>query len=189
MPANSWHYPVTALTMAAATSSPDTASYWTQALAEELLRFLTGRIRCPEAAADLTQETFLRFHQFIQTSPPNNARALAYRIAVNLANDYQRKIKVRETYNADTDFTTLEDVHPSALPGPEQVVMAQQQLECLQDALDELTEECRTAFQLHSLHGLTYPEIAAQLGISRSLVGRHLVKALAHSKQRLKDSE
>ncbi len=172
-----------------ATSSPDMALYWNQALAEELLRFLTGRLKCPEVAADLTQETYLRFHQFIQTTPPNNARALAYRIAVNLANDYQRKVKVRETYNANTDFTILEDVHPSALPGPEQVVMAQQQLQCLQDALNELTEECRTAFLLHSVHGLTYPEIAAQLGISRSLVGRHLVKALAHSKQRLKASE
>ncbi|MEQ1558296.1 MAG: sigma-70 family RNA polymerase sigma factor [Methyloglobulus sp.] len=172
-----------------AISSLDMASYWNQALADELLRFLTGRLKCPEVAADLTQETYLRFHQFIQTTPPNNARALAYRIAVNLANDYQRKVKVRGTYNADTDFTILEDIHPSAMPGPEQVVMAQQQLQCLQDALDELSEECRTAFLLHSVHGLTYPEIAAELGISRSLVGRHLVKALAHSKQRLKASE
>jgi RNA polymerase sigma-70 factor (ECF subfamily) len=172
-----------------ASSTTDMALYWNEALAEELLRFLTMRIKCPEAAADLTQETFLRFHQFIQATPPNNARALAYRIAVNLANDYQRKVKVRETYNSNTDFSTVEEVHPSELPGPEQVVMAQQELKCLQDALDELTEECRTAFLLHSVHGLTYPEIATQLGISRSLVGRHLVRALAHSKQRLKAAE
>jgi RNA polymerase sigma factor (sigma-70 family) len=169
--------------------SPEIPLFWSESLAEELLRFLTGRLKCPEVAADLTQETYLRFHQFIQTTPPNNARALAYRIAVNLANDNQRKVKVRDNYNANTDFATLEGLHPSDMPGPEQTVMAKQQLQCLQDALDELTEECRTVFLLHSIHGMTYPEIAVQLGISRSLVGRHLVKALAHSKQRLKDSE
>jgi RNA polymerase sigma-70 factor (ECF subfamily) len=170
-------------------STPDIFLYWTESLAEELLRFLTGRTKCPEVAADLTQETFLRFHHFIQTTPPNNARAVAYRIAINLANDYQRKVKVRDGYNANTDLKALEDIQPSEIPGPEQIVMAQQQLQCLQNALNELTEECRTAFLLHSIHGLTYPEIADQLGISRSLVGRHLVKALTHSKQRLKDSE
>jgi hypothetical protein len=30
------------------------ALYWNEALAEDLLRFFTGRIKCPEAAADLT---------------------------------------------------------------------------------------------------------------------------------------
>ncbi|MCX7103511.1 MAG: RNA polymerase sigma factor [Methylobacter sp.] len=172
-----------------ATAPPDMALYWNEALAEDLLSFLKGRTKCPEAAADLTQETFLRFHQFIQTTPPNNARAVAYRIAINLANDYQRKVKVRQTYNANLNFTALDDVHPNEIPGPEQIVMAQQQLLCLQDALNELSEECRTVFLLHSVHDLTYLEIAAQLGISRSMVGRHLIMALAHSKQRLKASE
>ena len=170
-------------------SSPDTALYWNPTLAQELLGFLTRRIKCPETAADLTQETYLRFHQFIQTTPPDNARALAYRIAVNLANDYQRKVKIREAYHADIDFSTLEEVHPGTMPGPEQTVMAQQQLGCLQDALDELGDECRTVFLLHSVHGLTYPEIATRLNISRSTVSRHLVKALVHSKQRMKASE
>ncbi len=58
-----------------ASSPPDMALYWNEALAEDLLRFFAGRIKCQEAAADLTHETFLRFHQFIQSTPPNNARA------------------------------------------------------------------------------------------------------------------
>ncbi|NOU21856.1 MAG: sigma-70 family RNA polymerase sigma factor [Methyloglobulus sp.] len=167
--------------------SPDIALFWSESLAEELLCFLTRRLKCSEAAADISHETFLRIYQNIKDNPPNNARAMAFRIAINLANDYQRKIKVRNNYNSDTEFAILEEVRPSEMPGPEQIVMAQQQLQRLQAALDELPVECRTAFLLHSVHGFTYPEIAAQLGISRSLVGRHLVKALAHSKQRLKN--
>lgn len=66
------------------------------------------------------------------------------------------------------------------MPGPEQIVMAQQRLEALQAALGELDVECRTAFLLQSIDGLTHHEIAERLGISRIKVYRHLVKALAH---------
>ncbi|MEQ1557314.1 MAG: hypothetical protein ABL933_00030 [Methyloglobulus sp.] len=37
------------------TQSPDLGLYWSEALADELLNFLTKRVKCPEAAADLTQ--------------------------------------------------------------------------------------------------------------------------------------
>jgi len=65
--------------------------YWSEALGDELLNFLAMRLKCKEIAAEITQETFLRIHQNITTNPPNNARALAYRIAINLANDSSAK--------------------------------------------------------------------------------------------------
>ena len=39
-----------------ASSPPDIALYWNEALAEDLLRFLMGRIKCREAAADLARK-------------------------------------------------------------------------------------------------------------------------------------
>jgi RNA polymerase sigma factor (sigma-70 family) len=167
--------------------SPENAAFWNESLAEELLNFLTKRLKCSETAAEITHETFLRIYQNIIDNPPNNARAMAFHIAINLANDYQRKIKVRNNYTVEVDSTLLADTHASKTPGPEQIVMAQQQLQLLQTALDELPEECRTAFLLHSIEGLTHPEIAVRLGISRSKVWRHLVKALAHCTNRLDD--
>jgi RNA polymerase sigma factor (sigma-70 family) len=167
--------------------SPQNAAFWSESLAEELLHFLTKRLKCSETAAEITHETFLRIYQNIQDNPPNNARAMAFHIAINLANDYQRKIKFRNNFTADVDPYLLADTHASETPGPEQIVMAQQQLQVLQTALDELPEDCRTAFLLHSMDGLTHPEIAARLGISRTKVWRHLVKAVAHCTQRLDD--
>jgi RNA polymerase sigma factor (sigma-70 family) len=161
-------------------STPDIALYWNDSLAEELLHFLIRRLKCPDTAAEITHETYIRFCQTSDAAPVNNARALAYRIAINLANDYQRKIKVRNQYNVEINPDFAEDAYPSEMPGPEQIVMAQKRLEALQVALDELDVECRTAFLLQSIDGLTHHAIAERLGISRIKVYRHLVKALAH---------
>jgi RNA polymerase sigma-70 factor (ECF subfamily) len=169
--------------------SPDIALYWNVSLADDLLRFLTGRLNCPEAAADLTHETFLRLHQFVQDNPPDNARALAYRIAINLATDYQRKIKVRENITVVIEPGLLADISASTAPGPEQIVMAKQRLQQFHSVLDELPANCRTAFLLHGIDGLTYEEIAVQMGISDSMVYKHLTKAINHCIKRLGDSE
>ncbi len=167
--------------------SPENAAFWSESLAEELLRFLTKRLKCSEVAADITHETFLRIYQNIQDNPPNNARAMAFHIAINLANDYQRKIKFRNNFTADVEPNLLADTYASETLGPEQIVMAQQQVEILQSALDELPEDCRKAFLLHGIEGLTHPEIATCLGISTSKVWRLLVKAVAHCTERMED--
>lgn len=171
------------------TPSFDIALFWTDSLAEELLRFLTRRVNCPEAAADLTHETFLRLHDYVKASPPNNARALAYRIAVNLATDYQRKIKVRENLTVEIDPEHLTEMVASATPGPEQIVMDRQRFSRFEASLAELPTDCRAAFRLHSIHGLTYAQIAVQLGISISMVYKHLSRALEHCIQRMDEEE
>jgi RNA polymerase sigma factor (sigma-70 family) len=160
--------------------TPDLTLFWSDSLSEELLRFLSGRLKCPEAAADLTQETFLRFHQYVKDNPPDNARALAYRIAVNLATDYQRKIKLRNSLMVSLEANVLPDHYPSTALGPEQIATAKQRLLQLNAALEGLSADCRTAFLLHGAEGLTYSQIAARLGISESMVYKHLTKALAH---------
>lgn len=176
--------PLTAMNTTASLP-PDTTLYWNEALSEDLLSFLTGRIKCPEAAADLTQETFLRFHQFVQTTPPQNARALAFGIAVNLATDYQRKMQVRRKVlvegEPDTHLTALADT------GPERIVMARQQLAIVHAALAELPEDCRNAFILQSSQGLTQAQIAARLGVSQIKVYRLLLKAMSHCQHRLNE--
>jgi Sigma-70 region 2 len=124
-----WHYLLPYFMTAS--SPPDMTLYWSETLAEDLLSFFSGRIKCQEAAADLTQETYLRFHHFIQSTPPNNARALAFSIAVNLATDYQRKMKVRQKIIVDGEFepNMLPEAKVLASSGPERTVIARQQLQ------------------------------------------------------------
>lgn len=157
---------------------------WNDSLADELLRFLVKRLKCPEAAADLTQETYIRLQQRHESSPIDNARALAFHIAMNLAVDYQRKVAVRNRFMVDEDI----DSCPEPISGsPEQTLIARQRLEVLKNALDELPSDCRTVFLLHGVEGLKYAEIADRLGISLSMVGKHLARAMTHCAQRVDD--
>jgi RNA polymerase sigma factor (sigma-70 family) len=166
----------------------DHALYWSESLAEELLNFLTRRLRCSDTAAEITHETYIRFCQTSQSTPINNARALAYRIALNLAVDYQRKAKVRSDRAVEGDFEEFADSFQSTEAGPEQLAIVQQELTTLETALMELPPDCRNAFLWRGIDGLTYLEIAARLGISESMVHKHLSRATAHCSQRMKES-
>jgi RNA polymerase sigma factor (sigma-70 family) len=166
--------------------SSNNTLFWTESLAKDLLVFLTGRVKCPETAADLTHETYLRLYQSINNNPPDNARALAFRIAVNLAIDYQRKVTVRNRHISEVELDSFaETVAGSSAAEPAHILMARQRFGALQAALDELPADCRSAFLLNGIDGLTYSEIAARMGISTSKVGRLLAQAVAHCAQHL----
>jgi RNA polymerase sigma-70 factor (ECF subfamily) len=155
--------------------------FWTETLAKDLLVFLTGRVKCQETAADLTHETYLRLYQSINNNPPDNARSLAFRIAVNLAIDYQRKVTVRNRHISDVELDLFaETIASSSAVEPVNILMARQRFGILQAALDKLPLDCRTAFLLNGIDGLTYSEIAERLGISKNKVGRLLAQAVAH---------
>ena len=171
------------------TLSPNIALYWNDALAEELQYFLTKRLKCAETATDLTHETYIRICQAYQTTPVDNARALAYRIALNLAVDYQRKAKVRRQHIVELDFEEYIDNYYASEMGPEQIAIGQQSLSIVEQAMMELPADCRNAFFLYGIDGLSYQEIADRMGISKSMVCKHLARATAHCTLRIKQCD
>lgn len=155
-------------------------SFWNDALSRDLRSFLTGRLHCAETAADLTHETYLKLHQRNAERPIDNARALAFHIAVQLAIDFQRKAAVRNRYLADLETDQIAETIPAKSAEPEKILLNQQRLKALQAALMALPADCRTAFYLHGVDGLTYAQIADRMGISVAMVGKHLARALSH---------
>jgi RNA polymerase sigma-70 factor (ECF subfamily) len=97
-----------------------------------------------------------------------------------LALDYQRRANVRNRYHVDVDLDAVAEVVAGDAQDPEQILIGRERLARLQQALSELPLDCRTAFTLHSVQGLTYAEIAQRLGVSRSQVNKLLSKAIAH---------
>lgn len=154
--------------------------FWSDSLARELLRFLTGRLQCPDIAAELTHDTYLGMRQIVEHNPPDNARAMAFRIATNLAIDYQRKVMVRQRYGADEDIDSLAESLAGGEASPERILIDRERIAALQSALNQLPEACRTVFILHGVDGLTYAQIAQRLGISKSQVNKLLAKAMLH---------
>lgn len=155
---------------------------------DEIFAFLMRRLRCPETAADLAQETYLRLHQSERRSPADNPRALAFRIAANLVVDYLRKQTAKSRYeSAHDDEALASETVPGPDLAPEQAVSLGQTMDRLKAALSELPVDSRTALLLNSADGLTYVQIAERLGVSERMVAKRIAQALKHCRDRLDD--
>lgn len=148
----------------------------------ELLSFLTAKLRCPHEAADLAQETFARLLAIDNPNVVRQPRAFLYRIARNLAIDSSRKYSVRNRFFID--LSELEEA-PSAAPLPDYLVEGNQLRRALDQTITEMPPRRRDVFLLYRFAGLKQAEIAERLGISTSMVERHLMKAMAQCRQRL----
>lgn len=163
--------------------------FWTEALAEDLRRFFLGKLKCPELAAEFTHDTYLHLQKALDRETPRLITAMAFRIAVNILIDHQRKIQIREQYQAvDVTMENLEQIPAATYVQPEQILSAQQKYQTLQAALLELSAQHRTAFYLKSMEGLSYVEIAIKLGVSRSTVNNLLAETMRHCLHKCRDN-
>lgn len=137
---------------------------WIQTHGHDLLAFLSRRLNCRNTAADLAQETYLRLHLYAGEAAIDNLGAFAYRVAANLATDHQRKQATRHRFETnEVEWETLADEVDAHTPPPEEILRHRQRLTLLQQALAELPEDCRMAFYLSRIQGLSHDEIAARL--------------------------
>ncbi|QJP07016.1 RNA polymerase sigma factor [Pseudomonas multiresinivorans] len=130
------------------------------------------RVGCRATAADLVQDLFLRFWKRPQ-APVEELGSYLLRSARNLAIDHLR--------GEDSRGRTLSALLPDdddAQPSPEQAVQAGAELDLIEDALRKLPERTRHIFLLSRVHGRTYGEIAAAMGLSQSGVEKHMMRAL-----------
>lgn len=152
----------------------------------ELTRCLYRMVRCEQAAADLTQETYMRLLNLAQTTSVIYPRALLFRTATNLAIDYLRKGKF-EWHTGDVLEVAM-DV-PSGAPSAERAVLDKQRLEIFLQAIDILPPRCKEAFLLHRVHDCSYRDIATRLQISESAVEKLIMRALLHCRATLQQHD
>lgn len=148
----------------------------------ELLRFLTAKLGCREQAADVVQDTFLRVRGVNDLAGISQPRAFLYKTALNLTVDLFRRQRVRAERGIGLDLA--EDIQSTA-PRQDDAVEAKERVQLLYDAIAELPPKCRQAFLLHKFMELSHAEIAGRLGISKNMVEKHVMKALAHCRQRV----
>lgn len=136
-----------------------------KAHAKEIARALRRRGLSEDAAADITQDAFLRV---LAAAPKDgavvhNPRAYLHQVSRNLSINLERR--ERSSPFVATSEEALAQV-PDLTPSPETVVHDRQRLKLMEAALAELPERTRRAFELHRLDELTIAEIAQQLGLS-----------------------
>ncbi|GKW26080.1 sigma-70 family RNA polymerase sigma factor [Pectobacterium polonicum] len=147
--------------------------------AERLERYLNHKLRDPQAAADLVQESFLRLAQRLeQQDDVDDKKAYLYKTANNLLLDHVRHQQRWQMATGVDDVDTTLDALPDAAPQLDRAAIAQQELERLANVLLTLPERTQQIFHLHRFEHMTQAQIAQQLDISLSTVEKHLAMAL-----------
>lgn len=132
-----------------------------------------------DTAADLTQDTFLR----VIARPPreatqkHNPQGYLYQAARNLCINHQRREAFVETVNLD-DAAASDIADPA--PSPERIVHSRQVLVQTYEALGELPERTKQAFEMHRLGERTIAEIAEDLGVSTTRAWSLIREAYRH---------
>lgn len=142
-----------------------------EAFQREIFSFAMRSTRDPEAAADATQEAFLRLLREVgERGTPENVRAWLYRVASNLVITGARKSTVAERWR---HIVARSDPPPVT---PEGSALQRERDERVQAALGQLQRDARVAL-LMAISGFTGREIAASLGRSEVATRSMLCRA------------
>ena len=140
-----------------------------------LIAYFNRRTQSGHDAEDLAQEVLLRLIQREDFADLENLDGFIFTTAGNLLVDRARKAKVRELGQPEIEAQAGDaDVFT-----PERVIQSKQELTEVLEVLADLPERTRDIFILARLEGFKYGEIADMYGISKSGVGKHMIRALA----------
>lgn len=149
-----------------------------------------------EEARDLTQETFLRAFQSIESFRGDaDLKTWIYRIAINQARNRWRWWRRRRRDSTVSLDSTDErgNKPPVALPAdrgntPEQETLAHERERVLRSALLTLGRAYRETVILRDIEGLSYEEVAATLRISVGTVKSRLARGRSELRRKLEGS-
>ncbi|SDV50275.1 sigma-70 family RNA polymerase sigma factor [Chitinasiproducens palmae] len=138
-----------------------------------LLGWLRRKLDNSFDAADLAHDTFVRVLRKRELEALREPRAYLCAIARDLAVSHWRRQALEQAW-----LETLATLPEPIVPSLEQRALILETLEQIALILDALPMRVRQIFLLSQIDGLTYPQIAAQLGVSINVVQKAMVRAL-----------
>lgn len=138
-------------------------------------RLIGNRMR----AEDVTQEVFINIYEKLEHFNFNSAfQTWCYRITVNKSYDLMRKLKRRNKYkNEFFDIYRQEELKSSDNPQPEEDVIRKELSDLIDEKLQELQGDLKTAFILREYEELSYADIAEIMNCSEGTVASRLARA------------
>ncbi|TXC71000.1 sigma-70 family RNA polymerase sigma factor [Sphingomonas ginsenosidivorax] len=169
------------------TSEPAGLSAVLAASRPQLVRFFTGRTGSVAEAEDVVQEIWLHVAEPM-AGPIANPLAYLHRVGMNIVLDRARANGRRQRREAGyVDATTsvagweAVDEAPSAFDA----LVGCDRIARLAELLSGPPEGAMRVFRRHRIEGASHAEIAAELGITRSTVEKHIAVALRHLRKAL----
>jgi RNA polymerase sigma factor (sigma-70 family) len=154
-----------------------------------LVNYASGIIGNRTHAEDVVQEAYIRFSAAgdgRQGKPIGHPVSYLYRIVRNLALDWTRRSS-RET-SGPAEAGEIAAV-TAATPSAEEVLLYRDELRVVAEALAELPERTRLAFNMVRLEGRTLQEAADRLGVSVVRAHQLVKEAVLHGARRLDEHQ
>ncbi|HQT80897.1 MAG TPA: RNA polymerase sigma factor RpoE [Ferrovaceae bacterium] len=147
----------------------------------KLARLISRLVRDPGEVEDVTQESFIKAYRALSSFRGDSAfYTWLYRIGINTAKNYLVSMGRRAPTSTLLDNDEAENYGESDLlkdvNTPEAELMSRQIAETVNNSMEALPEELRTAIRLREIEGLSYEEIASimscPIGTVRSRIFR-----------------
>jgi RNA polymerase sigma factor (sigma-70 family) len=141
-----------------------------------LVKYFKRKTGSAAEAEDLAQDVLVNALSHAMWESPAHAKGYIFRAAVNRWRDRCRRLQARGV-NVEWDEAAAQEM--GAQNQPERVLIAEDELKFVIQALRDLEPRTRTVLMLIKLEQMKIASVAAMLGISVRAVNRHLAKALS----------
>lgn len=147
----------------------------------KLARLLSRMVRDQAEIEDIVQETFIKAYRALPNFRGDSAfYTWLYRIGINTAKNYLVSMGRRPTVSTGVEIEDAENFEDGdelrTTETPESAMMTKQIAQTVNDTVESLPEELRTAITLREIEGLSYEEIATimncPIGTVRSRIFR-----------------
>jgi RNA polymerase sigma-70 factor (ECF subfamily) len=147
-----------------------------------LLRLLSRMVRDQDEVDDIAQETFIKAYRALPNFRGDSAfYTWLYRIGVNTAKNYlatrKKAMPTISDQSMGDDDEPDERLVAQDISTPETVMMSKQVAMAVNQVVEALPEELRTAITLREMEGLSYEEIAEMMGCPIGTVRSRIFRA------------
>jgi RNA polymerase sigma-70 factor (ECF subfamily) len=146
------------------------------------LRVLARRVGNAHVAEEILQDAFLQVSRMDSEEVIANPDGYLMKVAINLSTDWMRhessrRRRERDWVQSNTLFQTSGEATEGD-PAADQILIAKDEWARLGRLVETLSPPVRTAFILHKVKGLSHEETARMMGLSKSTVEKHIMKAM-----------
>ena len=129
-----------------------------------IIQLVNRYVKDPSEAQDVAQEAFIKAYRALGNFRGDSAfYTWLYRIAINTAKNYLVSRSRRNSdYQVDIQDAEVFENAPQlqGMETPERHLLNQEIIDTIQEAIDKLPEDMRTAIMLREFEGMSYEEIA-----------------------------
>ncbi len=148
----------------------------------KLIRLLSRFIRDAAEVEDVAQEAFIKAYRALPNFRGDSAfYTWLYRIGINTAKNYLVAMGRRAPTSTSMDAEEAEDLGETELlqdlNTPENLMMSLQVADSVNQTLEKLPEDLRTAISLREMEGLSYEEIASAMNCPIGTVRSRIFRA------------